>query len=85
LGNPQENPSLPAPTFLISGVSGSGKRTVVRAASKSLGLRFVETSCLALLGESSKATELRLANALQQARQLAPALFYLTDLEVLIP
>ena len=74
--------SLPYPTFLISGTAGSGKRTVVKCVAETLGLQFVETSCLALLGESSKATELRLKNVIFNAQKMSPAVLYLTDLEV---
>ena len=75
--------TLPCPSFLISGISGSGKRTVVKSVAHMLGLHFIETSCLSLLGESAKATELRLKNAIQCAHQISPAILYLTDLEVM--
>lgn len=78
----ENTPLIPRPTFLISGPSGSGKRTIVKTVAASLGLHFVETSCLSLLGESTKASELRIRNAIQNALQLSPAVLYLTDIEV---
>jgi AAA+ superfamily predicted ATPase len=39
-------------------------------------------SCLSLLGESSKASELRIRSVFENARQVSPAILYLTDIEV---
>lgn len=70
------------PTFLLSGPSGSGKRIIVKSVAASLGLHFMETHCLSLLGESTKASELRIRNVIQNALQMSPAILYLTDIEV---
>ena len=75
--------NLPSyPTFLISGKRGSGKRTIVKCIAESLGLNFVEVSCLSFLGESAKATEIRIRNVFRNAQQSTPAILYLTDVEV---
>ena len=70
------------PTFLISGPSGSGKRTIVKTVAASLGLHFIESSSLGLLGESTKASELRIRNTIQNALQLSPAVLYFTNVQV---
>jgi SpoVK/Ycf46/Vps4 family AAA+-type ATPase len=64
------------------GPSGSGKRLIVKCVADFLGLEFVEVSCLSLLGESSKASELRIRSVFENARQVSPAVLYLTDIEV---
>jgi hypothetical protein len=74
--------SLALPTFLMVGPSGSGKRLIVKCVADFLGLEFVEVSCLSLLGESSKASELRIRSVFENARQVSPAVLYLTDIEV---
>lgn len=74
--------SVTLPTFLITGPSGSGKRFVVKCVADALGLHFMEMSCLGLLGESSKASELRIRNLFENARQVSPAVLYLTDIDV---
>ena len=78
LGKPYDT----LPSFLLSGTSGSGKRIVVKSVADSLGLQIVEVSCLSLIGDSTKASELRIQNAFQSARQVSPAFLYLTDIEV---
>lgn len=77
------NACLALPTFLMTGPSGSGKRLVVKCVADALGLEFVEVSCLSLLGESSKASELRIRNAFENAHQVSPAILYFTDIEVI--
>jgi hypothetical protein len=74
--------SVALPTFLMIGPSGSGKRLIVKCVADFLGLEFVEVSCLSLLGESSKASELRIRSVFENARQVSPAILYLTDIEV---
>lgn len=74
--------SVTLPTFLMTGPSGSGKRFVVKCVADTLGLHFMEASCLGLLGESSKASELRIHNLFENARQVSPVILYLTDIEV---
>lgn len=71
------------PSFLLSGPSGSGKRMLINSVADFLGLHLVQASCLSLLGESSKATELRIRALFQSARQVAPSILYLTDIEVI--
>ena len=73
------------PSFLISGSSGSGKRTIIKTVAKSLGIQLLEISCRSLIGESTKATEMRIQNAFQSAHQVSPAFLYLTDIEVDMP
>jgi len=70
------------PTFLIGGRCGSGKRTIVKTVAASLGLYFIEVSCLTFLGESSKATEVQIRNVFRNAKQSAPAILYLTNVDV---
>ena len=70
------------PTFLIGGRCGSGKRTIVKTVAASLGLYFIEVSCLTFLGESSKATEVRIRNVFRNAQQSTPAILYLTNVDV---
>ena len=75
-------PYRPLPSFLLSGTSGSGKRTIIKSVAESLGIHFMEVSCLSLIGESTKATELRIQNAFQSAQQTSPSFLYITDIEV---
>ena len=70
-------------SFLLSGPSGSGKRTAVKVVADRLGLHLVQSSCLSLLGDSSKATELRIRGLFQSAQQVAPSILYLTDIDVI--
>ncbi len=76
------NRSISLPTFFLTGPSGSGKRLVLQCVANSLGLHFVEVSCLTLIGESSKASELRIRSVFQNARDVSPAILYLTDIDV---
>lgn len=79
----KKNISLTFPSFLLVGPSGSGKRLVVKCVADMLGLYYIEVTCLSLLGESSKASELRIRNVFQNARDVSPSILYLTDVEVL--
>ena len=76
------NSSVSLPTFLMIGSSGSGKRFALKCVADFLGLHFVEESCLSLLGESSKASELRIRSVFQNIREVSPAVLYLTDIDV---
>lgn len=60
------NQSLPSCGILLSGPSGSGKRTVAVATSKRLNLHNFVVNCYNLIGESIAATEARLKNVFQK-------------------
>ncbi|XP_048129327.1 peroxisome biogenesis protein 6 isoform X2 [Rhodamnia argentea] len=62
---------------LLSGLTGCGKRTVVRFVARRLGLHVVEFSCNSLMSSSERKTSIALAEAFNTAQRYSPSILLL--------
>ncbi|XP_053169377.1 peroxisome biogenesis factor 6 [Hemicordylus capensis] len=72
-----------AGSILLSGPSGVGKMTVVRAACSRLNLHLFKVDCVSLCGDTSGSTEAKLQAAFSQAEHYSPCVFLMKDVELL--
>ncbi|XP_054840451.1 peroxisome biogenesis factor 6 isoform X2 [Eublepharis macularius] len=70
-------------SVLLSGPSGIGKMTVVRAACSRLNLHLFKVDCVSLCGDTSGSTEAKLHAAFSQAEVYSPCILLLKDIELL--
>ncbi|XP_042301985.1 peroxisome biogenesis factor 6 isoform X2 [Sceloporus undulatus] len=72
-----------AGSILLSGPSGVGKLTAVRAACSRLNLHLFKVDCVALCGDTSASTEAKLCAAFSQAELYNPCVLLMKDVELL--
>ncbi|XP_048338275.1 peroxisome biogenesis factor 6 isoform X2 [Sphaerodactylus townsendi] len=70
-------------SVLLSGSSGVGKTTVVRATCSCLNLHLFKVDCVSLCGDTSGSTEAKLHAAFSQAELYSPCILLLKDVELL--
>ncbi|XP_077192458.1 peroxisome biogenesis factor 6 isoform X2 [Paroedura picta] len=70
-------------SILLSGPSGVGKMTVVRAACSRLNLHLFKVDCVSLCGDTSGSTEAKLQAAFSQAELHGPCILLMKDVELL--
>ncbi|XP_024145407.1 peroxisome assembly factor 2 isoform X2 [Oryzias melastigma] len=80
----QHRESLPRCTVLLHGSAGSGKMTVVRAASCRLHLHLLKVDCVTMCADTPAASEAKLASAFQRAEALQPCVLLLRNLQLLV-
>lgn len=68
--------------ILLSGLTGCGKRTVVKHVARQLGLHVVEYSCHNLMTSSERKTSAMLAQAFTTARRYSPTILLLRHFDV---
>ncbi|XP_069744114.1 peroxisomal ATPase PEX6 isoform X2 [Narcine bancroftii] len=73
-------PAMGACSILLSGRSGCGKSTVVRAVCRRLNLHLVKVECAGLCADSVGSTEARLTSAFSRAADHRPCLLLLHHL-----
>lgn len=78
-----QHSSLSSCTVLLHGPVGSGKTTVVRAASCRLNLHLVKVECVSVCGDTPAATESRLKRVFERASALKPCILLLRNLQFL--
>ncbi|KAJ4828499.1 peroxisomal assembly protein [Turnera subulata] len=69
-------------SVLLYGLTGCGKRTVVRYVARHLGLHVVEFSCHNLVASSDRSTSVALAQAFNAAQRYSPAIVLLRHFDV---
>ncbi|XP_060104162.1 peroxisome biogenesis factor 6 isoform X2 [Heteronotia binoei] len=69
-------------SILLSGPSGVGKMTVVRAACSRLNLHLFKVDCVSLCGDTSGSTEAKLHAAFSQAELYSPCILLMKDVEL---
>ncbi|XP_066481058.1 peroxisome biogenesis factor 6 isoform X2 [Tiliqua scincoides] len=72
-----------AGSVLLSGPSGVGKMTAVRAACSRLNLHLFKVDCVNLCGDTSGSTEAKLHAAFSQAELYSPCVLLMKDIELL--
>ncbi|XP_062979998.1 peroxisome biogenesis factor 6 isoform X2 [Elgaria multicarinata webbii] len=72
-----------AGSILLSGPSGVGKMTAVRAACSRLNLHLFKVDCVGLCGDTSGSTEAKLHAAFSQADLYSPCVLLMKDVELL--
>ncbi|KAM4595637.1 peroxisomal ATPase PEX6 isoform 2-T2 [Fundulus diaphanus] len=80
----QHRDSLSACTVLLHGPAGSGKMTVVRAASRRLNLHLLKVDCVTACADTPAAAEARLSSVFQRAHALQPCVLLLRNLQLLL-
>uniref|UniRef100_A0A3B3I9J3 Peroxisomal ATPase PEX6 n=1 Tax=Oryzias latipes TaxID=8090 RepID=A0A3B3I9J3_ORYLA len=80
----QHREFLPRCTVLLHGPAGSGKMTVVRAASCRLHLHLLKVDCVTLCADTPAASEAKLTSAFHRAEVLQPCLLLLRNLQLLV-
>uniref|UniRef100_A0A8C6VA42 Peroxisomal ATPase PEX6 n=1 Tax=Naja naja TaxID=35670 RepID=A0A8C6VA42_NAJNA len=70
-------------SILLSGPSGVGKITAVKAACSRLNLHFFKVNCVALCGDTSGSTEVKLHNAFSEAEFYSPCVLLMKDVDLL--
>ncbi|XP_044285651.1 peroxisome biogenesis factor 6 isoform X2 [Varanus komodoensis] len=70
-------------SVLLSGPSGVGKMTSVRAACSCLNLHLFKVDCVSLCGDTSGSTEAKLHAAFSQADFYSPCVLLMKDIELL--
>nr|XP_056708680.1 peroxisome biogenesis factor 6 isoform X2 [Euleptes europaea] len=70
-------------SILLSGPSGVGKMTVVRASCSRLNLHLFKVDCVSLCGDTSGSTEAKLQAAFSQAQLYSPCILLMKDVELL--
>lgn len=70
------------PVFLVKGPRGCGKHELVRAASKRMGLNFLDVNFAEVQTLTSAQTEAKLRIMLQNAQQRVPCILYLNNIQV---
>ncbi|KAJ8552971.1 hypothetical protein K7X08_020364 [Anisodus acutangulus] len=67
---------------LLHGLTGCGKRTVVKFVARQLGLHVVEYNCQSIFGNSDRKTSAALAETFSMARRYSPTILLLRHFEV---
>ncbi|XP_014893360.1 peroxisome assembly factor 2 [Poecilia latipinna] len=80
----QHRESLSACTVLLHGPAGSGKITVVRAASRRLNLHLLKVNCVTVCADTPAAAEVKLSSVFQRASALQPCVLLLRNLQLLL-
>ncbi|XP_061481497.1 peroxisome biogenesis factor 6 [Rhineura floridana] len=70
-------------SILLSGPSGVGKMTAVRAACSRLNLHLFKVDCVSLCGDTSGSTEAKLHAVFSQAELYSPCVLLMKDIELL--
>lgn len=70
------------PVFLVKGPRGCGKHELVRAASKRLGLNFLDDDFVEVQTLTSAHTEIKLRAMLANAERCVPCILYLNNIQV---
>lgn len=70
------------PVFLVKGPRGCGKHELVRAASKRLGLNFLDHDFVEVQTLTSAQTEVKLCAMLANAQNCVPCILYLNNVQV---
>uniref|UniRef100_A0A3P9Q6J3 Peroxisomal ATPase PEX6 n=1 Tax=Poecilia reticulata TaxID=8081 RepID=A0A3P9Q6J3_POERE len=81
---PHLQESLSACTVLLHGPAGSGKITVVRAASRRLNLHLLKVNCVTVCADTPAAAEVKLSSVFQRANALQPCVLLLRNLQLLL-
>uniref|UniRef100_A0A3Q3NCI2 Peroxisomal ATPase PEX6 n=2 Tax=Mastacembelus armatus TaxID=205130 RepID=A0A3Q3NCI2_9TELE len=76
--------SLPPGTVLVHGPAGSGKVTVVSAASRRLNLHLLKVDCVSVCADTPAAAEVKLASVFERAAALHPCVLLLRNLQLLL-
>lgn len=71
------------PSFLLTGLSGIGKQTILKAVCRRLNLHHHQVDCYDVIGDTSSATESRLKQILNTGSMLAPCILVLRNIHVL--
>uniref|UniRef100_A0A3B4Z062 Peroxisomal ATPase PEX6 n=1 Tax=Stegastes partitus TaxID=144197 RepID=A0A3B4Z062_9TELE len=79
-----QHSSLSGCTVLLHGPAGSGKMTVVRAASRRLNLHLLKVDCVSVCADTPAASEVKLATVFQRAESLQPCILLLRNLHLLL-
>ncbi|XP_059191395.1 peroxisomal ATPase PEX6 [Centropristis striata] len=79
----QHSSSLCSCTVLLHGPAGSGKVTVVSAASRRLNLHLLKVDCVSVCADTPAASEVKLSSAFQRAAALQPCVLLLRNLQLL--
>ncbi|XP_072239619.1 peroxisomal ATPase PEX6 isoform X2 [Leuresthes tenuis] len=79
-----QHSSLSACTVLLYGPAGSGKMTVVRAASRRLNLHLLKVDCVTVCADTPAASEAKLMSVFQRAEALQPCILLLRNLQLLL-
>ncbi|XP_060922419.1 peroxisomal ATPase PEX6 [Limanda limanda] len=80
----QLSSSLPGCTVLLHGPAGSGKVTVVSAASRRLNLQLLKVDCVSVCADTPAAAEVKLTSLFQRAAALQPCVLLLRNLQLLL-
>ncbi|KAM6940568.1 peroxisomal ATPase PEX6 [Xenentodon cancila] len=80
----QHSSTLPGCTVLLHGPAGSGKTTVVRAASRRLNLHLLKVDCVTVCADTPAATEVKLTSTFQRAEALHPCILLLRNVQLLL-
>ncbi|MEQ2284554.1 hypothetical protein AMECASPLE_022927, partial [Ameca splendens] len=80
----QHRDALSGCTVLLHGPAGSGKMTVVRAASRRLNLHLLKVDCVTLCADTPAAAEVKLSLVFQRANALQPCILLLRNLQLLL-
>uniref|UniRef100_A0A3Q3G1Z2 Peroxisomal ATPase PEX6 n=1 Tax=Kryptolebias marmoratus TaxID=37003 RepID=A0A3Q3G1Z2_KRYMA len=80
----QHRSSLSGCTVLLHGPAGSGKTTVVRAASRRLNLHLLKVDCVTVCADTPAASEAKLTSVFQRADALQPCILLLRNLQLLL-
>ncbi|KAM4750262.1 LOW QUALITY PROTEIN: peroxisomal ATPase PEX6 [Anableps anableps] len=80
----QHRDSLSGCTVLLHGPAGSGKMTVVRAASRRLNLHLLKVDCVTVCADTPAAAEVKLSSVFQRANTLQPCILLLRNLQLLL-
>ncbi|XP_054460043.1 peroxisomal ATPase PEX6 isoform X2 [Anoplopoma fimbria] len=76
--------SLSGCTVLLHGPTGSGKMTVVSAASRRLNLHLLKVDCVSVCADTPAASEVKLTSVFQKAEALQPCVLLLRNLQLLL-
>ncbi|XP_040892897.1 peroxisome assembly factor 2 isoform X3 [Toxotes jaculatrix] len=76
--------SLSGCTILLHGPAGSGKVTVVGAASRRLNLHLLKVDCVSVCADTPAASEVKLTSAFQRADAVRPCILLLRNLQLLL-
>ncbi|XP_047199281.1 peroxisome assembly factor 2 isoform X2 [Hippoglossus stenolepis] len=71
-------------TVLLHGPAGSGKVTVVSAASRRLNLHLLKVDCVSVCADTPAAAEVKLTSLFQRAAALQPCILLLRNLQLLL-
>ncbi|XP_062244204.1 peroxisomal ATPase PEX6 isoform X2 [Platichthys flesus] len=79
-----QHSSLSGCTVLLHGPAGSGKVTVVSAASRRLNLHLLKVDCVSVCADTPAAAEVKLTSLFQRAAALQPCVLLLRNLQLLL-